>query len=950
MILSLGKNLFSIDIYIKQVNLPGDVPSSGINIIFPDSSGYIWIGTNDGLFRWDGYRAKKYPVVEGIKHLNITALTQDKNGIIWAGCADGSIYQTSGQKLQNWKLPDSSVFSVINDLLFDKGGKLWWGTNGSGLFYFDGKKTTQIGMKDGLPDNYIYTVERGYFGEIWATTDRGVAICKIWENIFELSYFDKSSGLNDDIVRVVKKDENGNMWLGFHEGGICYYNNLTKLFTPVIDPSGNETGQINSITCDLNGTWVTSQHQGLLYISESQHPKVIQHVQIHGESIPTKIEKVFKDNLGNLWILDKNGLFVSSAGAFTRISKKSNFKTSKAKAIVNVGKDSFWTAEHHTITEVTKTETKKYLSGFINETSTITSMKADEKGNFWIGTFGDGVVVFDPKTKKHRFITEKNGLVNNSVLDISIRQDEVWIATLGGASNLTAKDIDGRNFQINSFDKESGLGNNFIYNILQDSKGRVWFGTDGNGLVKFENNGFTFYDEKSGLEDDVVYSIAEDSDGDLWLSTAFSGVFHFDGLNFHNYTTAEGLIGTNIFSLACKDEFIFILTENGLEILNKTTDIFTSINEELDLKKVNADLNKVYSADDLICFVTEQGIIHINTRQFSIYPGLPSLTIDKVSINLEPVRIEKVTELNHDENKLEFEYNGFWYMAPGKIHYSTRLIGYDSVREATYDRRSSYANLSPGKYKFEVQAYLDNIASEANPVSINFQILKPIYFRWWFILLVAIFFLFFLFWMIRLREKQLKLAEARKKEKLEFEFQTLKNQINPHFLFNSFSTLISIIEENPNIAVEYTEKLSDFFRNIIEVKEQELIPLKEELEMMRNYFYIQHKRFGNNFSLKIELDEFLNQSKIPPLTLQLLAENAIKHNIVSKTKPLVVKISNNDKFIIVSNNLQKKKQHEQSTGIGLPNIKERYRFLTGKEISIKESNQVFEVILPIINN
>jgi LytS/YehU family sensor histidine kinase len=204
--------------------------------------------------------------------------------------------------------------------------------------------------------------------------------------------------------------------------------------------------------------------------------------------------------------------------------------------------------------------------------------------------------------------------------------------------------------------------------------------------------------------------------------------------------------------------------------------------------------------------------------------------------------------------------------------------------------------------------------------------------------------------MIRIREKRLKASENRKKEKLEFEFQTLKNQINPHFLFNSFSTLISMIEENPDIAVEYTEKLSDFFRNILEVKEHELISVDEELEMMQNYFYIQHKRFGKNFSLEISLDEQAKKSKIPPLTLQLLAENAIKHNIVSKSKPLTIKISNSKKFILVSNNLQKKKQSEKSTGVGLQNIKERYRLLTGKEVTIQESQQFFKVILPIIND
>lgn len=938
-----------IDIYVKHVNLPGNIPASVINRVLPDSSGFIWLGTSKGLYRWDGQRIVAYPVSENLLIPNVTALTRDRYGVVWAACADGSIYHVSGQVLQNWKPADTGSFHRINDLLFDNGGKLWWGTNGSGLFFHNGSKIINIGLEDGLPDNYIYTLEKGFFGEIWASTDRGVALCKSWENLLEISYFDKTTGLTDDIVRVVTKDNKGNIWLGFHEGEVCFYNKKLKIFTKITDTSVNRFSRVNDIAIDENGLWIANE-KGLRYLSSAKNPKAFEDVQFHGESLPTKIETICTDRFGNLWILDKEGLFVSSAGAFTRIRRKFNFNLISAKAIAKANEKSVWIAENNTISEITGTRTQRYLTGILQTTSTITCLKEDEQGNFWIATFGDGVVVFDPVTKKHRFITEKHGLVNNNVLDISIRGNSIWVATLGGASHLKVNSIWGEQaFGIESYDKEHGLGNNFIYNILQDSKNRVWFGTDGNGLVKFDENGFTFYDEKTGLGDDVVYSIAEDRDGDIWLSTASSALYRFDGNNFQNYTTADGLMSNNILSLACKYGNIFILTESGLDILNKSTGNFLGLNEELGLRKITADLNKVYTGNDFVCFVTEQGIIRINTDLFKNYAVLPGLVIDKVLINLMAVEMATVSQLGHDENKLEFEYNGFWYLAPGKVRYLTRLKGYDPDRQITYDRRSSYANLAPGDYTFEVSAFLGNVPTHLVPEAVSFKILQPVYARWWFIVLMTILVLAILYFMIRAGEKRLKAAEARKKEKLEFEFQTLKNQINPHFLFNSFSTLISMIEEKPEVAVEYTEKLSDFFRNILEVKEQELIPMEEELEMMRNYFYIQHKRFGKNFSLEIELDETVKQSKIPPLTLQLLAENAIKHNIVSKNKPLVVKISNDEKYILVKNNLQKKKQTGPSTGIGLQNIKERYRLLTGKEVGIKENEDYFEVILPIIN-
>lgn len=938
-----------IDIYVKQVNLPGDVPASRINTLLPDSTGYIWLATTNGLYRWDGLRAINYPAKVSTGPINITALAQDKNGVIWAGCDDGTILRTSGQELTLWRSSDTLINSRINDLLFDIGGNLWWGTNGSGLFFYNNnkKEIQRITMEDGMPDNYIYNLERGYFGEVWASTDRGIAVCKSWEGIHEVNAFEKKDGLDDDIVRVIRKDNNGNMWLGFHEGGVCYYHKTDKTFRQVKNPTQMNYGQIDAIAVGSNSLWVADKINGLLY-SENVNSPEFKKVALHGEELPVTIELIRIDPMGNLWILDREGLYVSSGGAFSRITRKFNYEVTNAKAVIQSDDRSTWLAEDHSILQLGNGSPKRYLTGIINETSTITSIKVDSNGNFWIGTFGDGVILFDPRTKKYRIINEKNGLVNNSVLNISIRKNEVWVATLGGASHLKAETImDNLSLKIESFDNEHGLGNNFIYCIIQDSRDNVWFGTDGNGLVKYDGTGFSFFDETSGLGDNVVYSIIEDTEGDLWLSTASAGLQRFDGETFTNFLASEGL-KSNILSIAAIAEFVFILTESGLEILNKVTGKYTTINEELGIRRVIAELNNAYSHEDFVCFVTEQGIIRINANRLKEFETSPRLAMDKISINLEPVKLKNNTKLGSDENKLVFEYTGFWYLAPAKVHYMTRLTGYDPDWLTTYDRRSVYASLHPGSYSFEVKALLDNVSSDNMPVSISFTILKPVYARWWFILLTTLLIVIFIFRLIRFREKRVKEKESRQKEKLEFEFQTLKNQINPHFLFNSFSALIYMIEEEPGVAAEYAEKMSDFFRNILEIRDKELIPVSEELRMIKDYYFIQKKRFGDNFTLEIALDERAVNSQIPPLTLQLLTENAIKHNIISRSKPLQVELSNDLDNIIVTNNLQIKKQAEASTGLGLKNISERYILISNKEVRVKNTATEFKVFLPII--
>jgi ligand-binding sensor domain-containing protein len=935
------------DIFVKQISLPGEVNPSGINTILPDSTGFIWLATTDGLYRWDGINAKYFSSSEATDNTNITALAEGLQGNIWAATDEGAIYLTKGHQLVLWKEPDTGSFRRINDLMFDAAGNLWWGTNGSGIFFHDREMIRQFTTTDGLPDNYIYNLERGYFGEVWASTDKGIALCKTWEGIHEIKSYEKRDGLDDDIVRVVTKDQQGKMWLGFHEGGLCFYQKEKDVFKKADENKSLEFGQIDAIAVRSESIWVADKQNGLLFSTingQSGFSKAV----MHGEELPQRIRMIEVDPMGNLWILGRDGLFVSSGGAFGRIIRKFDQDLSRATAVISESGDELWLATETSILKAGMESSESYLQGKINETSTITTVTTDQQGNFWIGTFGDGVIVFNPKTGRHRFIKEKDGLINNSVLNISIRDEHVWIATLGGASHLTIDPGKENRFsEINSFNKEDGLGNNFIYCILQDSKNNVWFGTDGNGLIKYDGKTFQAYDELSGLGERVVYSVTEDRDGELWISTASAGLLRFDGTSFHNILNVDEVTNT-VYALATSGEFIFILLETGLQIMNKITGNIMVLNEELGLRRINAPLNSAFTDSNIVCFVTEQGILRIDTEKLRAIKTFPLLTIERVSINLETANLEENARLSADENKLIFEHIGFWHLAPAKVHYKTRLTGYDNDWQTTYNRRSVYASLYPGKYNFEVQAMISDFSAVTSGNAVSFTILKPIYARRWFIIIAVFVLAGVIWWLIRFRELRLKEKDSRQKEKLEFEFQTLKNQINPHFLFNSFSTLIYMIEEEPKVAAAYAEKLSDFFRNILEVKDKELIPVIEELTMMDSYHFIQKKRFGNNFALNIRLDRHAMESRIPPLTLQLLAENAIKHNVISKNKPLVVNIYNDGTYISISNKLQPKKQAEASTGLGLKNIIDRYRLIVNKKVRVEKSEDEFNVFLPII--
>jgi two-component system, LytTR family, sensor kinase len=192
--------------------------------------------------------------------------------------------------------------------------------------------------------------------------------------------------------------------------------------------------------------------------------------------------------------------------------------------------------------------------------------------------------------------------------------------------------------------------------------------------------------------------------------------------------------------------------------------------------------------------------------------------------------------------------------------------------------------------------------------------------------------------------------ETLKRENLNAQLDALRTQVNPHFLFNNLNTLISLIPENPTHATDFVQQMSKLYRHILEVKDEKSILLKDELAVLKAYAFLLQTRFGNNLKVIIDVPEEKMNKRIVPLSLQLLMENAIKHNIVSTEKPLQIHVFSDNGSLLVDNNLQMKKQISESTGIGLDNIRNRYKLLDGKTVKVTETDTNFTVSIPLIEN
>lgn len=203
------------------------------------------------------------------------------------------------------------------------------------------------------------------------------------------------------------------------------------------------------------------------------------------------------------------------------------------------------------------------------------------------------------------------------------------------------------------------------------------------------------------------------------------------------------------------------------------------------------------------------------------------------------------------------------------------------------------------------------------------------------------------FFMNRLKKAQLE-AELLKKQNIEARFEALRNQINPHFLFNCFNVLSTLVHKDADASSTFIAQLSNVYRYLLHSQEKKILPLKEELAFLESYTYLLRTRFNENLQIENRISDRSDLIMVAPATLQMLIENAIKHNVASKKWPLKILLEKQDDYIVVSNTLQKKEMEEESTRIGIKNIVNRYKLLSDLPVIVERTQTLFIVKIPVL--
>lgn len=763
--------------FFDNYNIKQGLSEQKVYTLLQDSKDYIWLGTGNGLSRFDGKKFENFTSRDSLSSGGVKSIMEDSSGFLWFGHINGGgVSRYNGQTFEQVRFDSLRITGDITSIVQIK-NKIWFTSTTDGALRVDFPtsdikhlKARQFRGKEGLSDQ-VYGSNLNRDGSFICIADAGLRKLNITEGKFEnyrmphmTTYFNTTCLL---------EDRNGNMWFGTYNGGIYKYN-MSESRMEMIDlpKAGISSNWISCLTEDSKGrVWAGTWGGGIAVFDGSS----IRKFNSENGLKASKIYDIIEDVEGNILIADQdNGLTIFKGDSFETISEKEILPDPNVNAIYKDYSGAMWFGTNSGITRYyMHSERKPEFYGTKNklENEDVRFFKQDMNGNLWIGTNGGGVILYNMQKSSFEAQPYINSILykDEQVKALETdKQNNLWIGTAEGVAVGT---IDEENFQ--RYTIMDSLTVSAITALYCDPVGDMWIGTESRGqkpgLIKYDhaNKDFKAITALPGI---IPKTMVMDRKGVLWIGTG-QGVIAFRNDSVLSVLTREkGLLSNNVNLLVIGDDgSIYIGTNIGLNRYFPESKRIFSYTERNGYSGIESKPNSFYksSAGDL-WFGTANGATHFIPPDNEAWSREPLTHLLKMRVNYEPREMTSGMSLSYTENSVLFDYYSICLTNPDVVRYKVKLDGADVDWQPVTDQtRAIYSALPPGKYTFNVLASNSQGVWNSKPVSFQFIIKPPFYQTWWFILIVTFILFVFIVTYIKIREQNLIKEKVILEEKVE---------------------------------------------------------------------------------------------------------------------------------------------------------------------------------------
>ena len=1019
---------------ITRLSLEEGLSQSNVRCILQDKNGFLWIGTQDGLNRYDGYNFKVFKNdpndINSLSNNLISCLLEDREGSLWIGTMDGlnKFDQRSGKfkhyfarKGNPFALQGESVLSLAEDssgniwagtylggmstfnskenkfttylhnpidenglssntifaLHVDRKGKLWIGTFGGGLNCLDEKSGKFLHFKNisndknSLNNDFVNTIQEDEDGNLYVGTASGISVLNIFSNkINRLGINSTDENLIQKAnVQAISRDKKNKFWFGTETNGLIYFDKVSGKLEQFFSEKNNSSNiKENNVTAlfvdDKNTVWAGTHSAGLTKLVRTK--KIFENIFADNGNksglTDANIWPIFEDSKGNIWVGTNNGLNVLDKN--NRILKKyfyspTNKNTISNNRIWSINEDrkgTIWVGTQNGLNSINFSKNKITRFQYSPNKKSIPFnlikyVYPDKDGLLWLGTWGGGMIRFDPSSMDSKIyqhhLNDKFSISDDIVFYITKdSKGTLWVCTSNGLNKF---DKTNERFTSYVHDKSNpnGLHANAVYFILEDRNNIYWIASHGGGLIRFDNSSgkFKSFTEKDGLPNNVVYGILRDADSNLWLSTN-KGIskFSLQQKIFKNYNMKDGLpnneFNAGAYSKSKSGKFYFGSID-GL-----TSFYPDSISENKYVPKIAVTDFKIFdkTMKDFNCFVGGEEI-----------------------------------HLNYNDNYFSFEFAALDFTEPANNQYAYMLQGFDKEWIYSDSRRyAAYTHLDAGHYLFSLRATNNNGVWNEKGITIGVIIAPPLWRTWWFRIITMMTFLSLVIYFYKRRTNQLKretkLQQKFSKQLVDFQEEEKKriaselhDGIGQNLLIITNRAQIGLMNENADKMKEQLTSISDTAsESINEIRHitHHLHPtLLDKIGLTKTLQAMIHKFEGSSsvtFSISIDdIDNIFNAENEVNIyrIVQEGINNVIKHSGAKQTEISILKKEKTLKMIIRDDGkgiaeIKLKNFLSSSEGFGLRSLKERVKYLNGN-ISIDShvgKGTTLNITIPIKEN